>query len=115
MVMAAGMAVTRHRHIDDVRLDPPLLVIAEPPIAEHPRAEVLDNDVRDRDQPPHNVEPLSGPHIEAEALLVDVSVVEIAGGVQIDLEMPRCRRARQPSALVFWPFDLDDLGTERAE
>ena len=85
MVMPAGMAVTRHRHIDDIRFDPPLLVVAESPIAEHARAEILNDDVGDRDQPLGDVEPLTGSHIEAEALLVDVGVVEIAGGVQIDL------------------------------
>src|SRR4029077_17035672 len=103
------------RYIDDVGLDPALLVVAEAPIAQHPRAEILDHDVADRDQPLDDVEPLGGADIEAEAFLVDIGVVEIARGIEIDLEMLRCGRARQPAALVLRPFDLDDFGAKRAQ
>jgi len=48
-------------------------------------------------------------------LLIDVRVVEIAGGVEIDLEMLRCGRARQAAALVLRPFDLDNFGAEGAQ
>src|SRR5262249_45027672 len=67
------------------------------------------------DQPLDDLKTLRGADIEAEALLVDVGVVEIAAGIEIDLEVLRRRRARQPAALVLRPFDLDDLGAKRAE
>ena len=58
MVIATGMAVARHRHIDDVRLDLAQLVIAEAPVPQHARAEILDHDVGDGDQPLHDLQAL---------------------------------------------------------
>src|SRR5436305_12759425 len=98
MMVPAGVAVTRHRHVDDIRLDPALLLVAETPAAQHPRAEILNDNVGDSDQPLDDVEPLRGADVEAEALLVDVGVIEIARGVQVDLEVLWGRRARQSAA-----------------
>ena len=61
------------------------------------------------------MEPRSGRRDEAEALLVDVGVVEIAGGVQIGFETLRRRRTRQPAALILRPLDFDDLGPQSPE
>src|SRR5204862_1184903 len=99
MVMPAGMAVTRHRHIDDVRLYPALLLVAEAPVAEHARAEILDHDVGDADQPLGDLQALGGADVEAEALFVDVGVVAISRGVQVDLKLLRRGRAWQPAGL----------------
>src|SRR6266853_644877 len=115
MVMAAGMAVARHRDIDDIRLDLAQLRIAEAPFLQHPGAEILDHDIGDGDQPLHDLEALGAADVEAEALLVDVGVVEIPRGVQIDLEMLRRCAARQPAALVLRPLDLYDLGPESSQ
>jgi hypothetical protein len=89
MVMPAGMAVTRHRHIDDIGFDPAQLFVAEAPVAEHARAEILDHDVGDGDQPLGDLQALRGADVEAEALFVDVGVVEIPRGVQINLKLLR--------------------------
>src|SRR5712691_8093 len=115
MVMAAGMAVARHRDIDDVRLDPAQLRIAEAPFLQHPGAEILDHDIGDGDQPLHDLQALGAADVEAEALLVDVGVVEIPRGVQIDLEVLRRRGTRQPAALILRPLDLYDLGPQSPE
>src|SRR5437764_14507258 len=100
MVMPADMAVTRHRHIDDIRLYPALLLVAEAPVTEHARAEILDHDVGDADQPLGDLQALRGAHVQAEALFVNVGVVEIPRGVQVDLKLLRGGRAWQPAALV---------------
>src|SRR5262249_58622179 len=62
-----------------------------------------------------DLQALRAAHVEAEALLVDVCVVEIARRVQIDLQTLRRGRARQAAALIFRPLDLDDLGAERTK
>src|SRR6267154_4743337 len=112
MVMPPGMAVTRHRHIDDIRFDLAQLLVAEAPFLQHPGAEILDHDVGDGDQPLHDLQAFGASDIQAEALLVDVGVVEISRGVQIDLKILRRRSTRQPAALILRPLDLDDLGSK---
>jgi Ca-activated chloride channel family protein len=107
-------AVAKEAYID-VRFDPAQLVIAEAPVAQHPRAEVLDDDVGDGDQPLHDLQALGASHVQAEALLVDVRVGEVSRGVQIDLETLRRRGTRQSAALALRPLDLDDLGPEGAQ
>src|SRR5439155_8833932 len=96
-------------------LDLAQLRIAEAPFLQHPGAEILDHDVRDGDQPLHDLQALGASDVEAEALFVDVGVVEVSRGVQIDLDALRGRGARQPAALILRPLDLYDLGPERAE
>jgi hypothetical protein len=93
MVMPSGMAVTRHRDIDDVRLDAALFFVPKTPVAQNARTEILDHDVRNRDQPLDDLETLRSTYVKADALLVDIRVVEVSRGVQIDLEMSRCGRA----------------------
>src|SRR5262249_44736296 len=72
-------------------------------------AEILDHDVGNSDQPLDDLQAFGAAHIQAEALLVDVCVIEISGGVEIDLDILRRGGARQPAALILWPLDLDDL------
>ena len=115
VVMPAGMAVARHRHIDDVRLDLALLRIAEAPFLQHPGAEVLNHDVGDGDQPLDDLQAFGASYVETEALLVDVRVIEVSRGVEIDLEILRRGGARQPAALIFRPLDLYDLGPESSQ
>src|SRR6266446_2769618 len=115
MVMAAGMAVARHRDIDDIRIDLAQLRIAEAPFLQHPGAEILDHDIGDGDQPLHDLQAPGAADIEAEALFVDVGVVEVPRGVQIDLEVLRRRGTRQPAALILRPLDLYDLGPQSPE
>ena len=52
--------------------------------------------------------PLAAADVEAEALLVDIGIVEISRSVQVYLKVLRGRGARQPAALILRPFDLDD-------
>src|SRR5437763_747850 len=59
--------------------------------------------------------PFRSADVQAEALLVDICIIEVARGVQVDLKVLRGRRTRQPAALVLRPFDLDDLGTESTQ
>ncbi len=113
--MPAGMAVTRHRHIDDIGLDLAQLVIAEAPFRQHPRAEILDHDIGDGDQPLDDLQAFDAADIQTEALFVDVGVVEISRGIQIDFEIMRRGGARQSAALVLRPLDFDDLGAKGAE
>src|SRR5262249_44185668 len=114
MVMPAGMAIPRHRHIDDIRLDPALLLIAKSPIAQHAGAEILDHDVGLGNQALNDFEALDGADVQTEALLVDIGVVEISRRVEIDLKMLWRRRARQTATFVLRPLDLDDLGAKSA-
>ena len=113
--MPAGMPVTRHRHIDDIRFDRAQLLIAEAPLLQHPGAAILDHDVGDGDQPFDELQAFGALYVETEALLVDVRVIEVPGGVQIDLEILRRGGARQPAALIFRPLDLYDLGPESSQ
>src|SRR4029077_10906501 len=53
--------------------------------------------------------------IQTETLLVDVHIVEVSRGIQIDLEILRRGGARQPAALVLRPLDFDDLGPKSPE
>ena len=115
VMVPTGMAVARHRHVDDVGFDPAQLVISEPPVPQYPRAEVLDHDIGDADQPLHDLQAFGAPHVQTETLLVDVGVREVSRGIQIDREILRRGGTRQPAALTLWPLDLYDLGTERAE
>src|SRR5271169_622742 len=110
MVMPTGMAVPRHRHIDDIRFDLAQLRVAEAPLLQHPGAEILNHDVGDGDQPLHDFQAFGASYIETEALLVDVCVVEVSRGVQIDLEVLRCGGTWEPAALIFRPFNFYDLG-----
>src|SRR5208283_4115526 len=94
MVMPTGMAVPRHRHIDDIRFDLAQLRIAEAPVLQHPGAEILNHDVGDRDQPLHDLQAFGASYVQTETLLVDVCVIEVSRGVQIDLEALRRGRTR---------------------
>src|SRR6266436_5954894 len=115
MVMPAGMAVARHRPISDIRLDFAQRLIAEAPLLQYPGAEILNHDVGDGDQPLHDLQAFGASHVQTEALLVDVRVVEVSRGVQIDLEILRRGGARQPAALILRPLDFYDLGPERPQ
>ena len=115
VVMPSGMAVARHRYIDDVRFDAAQHVIAKAPVPQHPRAEILDHDVGHGDQLFRDFQPFRAADVERQAFLVDVGVVEVPRGVEVDLDIPRRRGAGQPAALVLRPLDLDDLGAESAE
>src|SRR5260370_983609 len=115
MVMAASMAVTRHGHIDDILFDLAQLLIAEAPFVQHPGAEILDHNVGDGDQPLHDLQALRASYIQTEALFVDVGVIEVSRGVQIDLEILRRGGTRQPAAFILRPLDFYDLGAETPE
>src|SRR6202040_2850735 len=101
--------------IDDIRFDFAELPIAEAPLLQHPGAEILNYDVGDGDQPLHDLQAFGASYVETEAFFVDVRVIEISRGVEIDLEILRRGGARQPAALVFRPFDFDDLGSKSTE
>ena len=90
MVMPARMAVARHGHIDDIRFDLGQFLIAETPFLQYPGAEILDHDVGDGDQPLHDLQALGASYVQTEALLVDVGVIEVSRGVQVDLEIVGC-------------------------
>src|SRR5215471_1285831 len=109
------MTVTRHRHIHDIRFDLAQLGVTQAPSLQDPRAEVLDDDVGDGDQSLGDLEAHGAAHIKAEALLVDIRIVEVAGSIQIDLEALRRGGAGEPAALVLWPLDFDDLGSQGAK
>ena len=64
---------------------------------------------------PLHIQPLRAADVEAEALLVDVSVVEIARGVQIDLEVLWVVVLGKRPALVFGPLNLYDLSAKSAQ
>src|SRR5271168_5103113 len=115
MMMSAGVAVAGHGYVDDSRFDLAQLVIAEAPVMQHPGAEILDHDVGDRDQPLHDLQALGASHIQTEALLVDVRVIEVPRGVQIDLEIVGGGGTRQPAAFVLRPLDFYDLGPKGSE
>ena len=74
-MVATGVAVARHRHVDDVGLDRAHLLVAEAPVPQHARTEVLDHEVGDGDQPLDDLQPLGTAHVQTEALFVDVGVV----------------------------------------
>jgi len=66
MVMPSVMAVTRHRDIDDVRLDAALFFVPQTPVAQNARTEILDHDVRNRDQPLDDLETLRSAYVKAD-------------------------------------------------
>src|SRR5262245_3121483 len=114
-MIPAGMAIARHGYIDDVRFDLAQLRVAETPPLQYPGAEILDHDVGDGDQPLDDLQAFGAAHIQAEALLVNVRVIEISRGIEIGRDIPRCGGARQPAALILRPLDLDDLRPTRPE
>jgi hypothetical protein len=61
---------------------------------QYPGAEILDHDVGDGDQPLRDFQAFGASYVQAEALFVDVRVIEVSRGVQTDLEILRRGGAR---------------------
>src|SRR5215218_9344314 len=83
LVIAVRPAVTEtgHRDVDEVRPDAAHRVVGEAPAFQYPGGEVLQHTVRDGKQRREEAATLAGTHIERDAALIAVEVVEVAGAI----------------------------------
>ena len=75
-VISEGSSLAEPRHGDDDHVEPqrPQARVVEPPVAHHPRAEVVDDHVAGRGQPLGELHAARLRHIEDQALLAAVEV-----------------------------------------
>ena len=118
-VIAAGVSEGGERDVDDVRLDRAQLLVAQLPALHHPRSEVLDHHVRDRDQPLQQLAAARVAEVERDAALVDVLLAEPVAVIEVRLDVLGPARVRVAIVVVNGarrrPLHLDHLGAERAE
>ena len=93
---------SRHANADDVRLEPAKVFVREPEVRHDARAEIVDDDVRDRREPPRELE---------AARAIDV---------EHDAPLAAHERSREPAAAVaeihgVASLDLDHVGAEVGE
>ena len=104
-----------HRDVDEVGLDRAHLVEGEAPVAQHACAEVLDHDVRRAQQVLDDLQALRAAHVDRDAQLLGVLVVEVAVRVRARARVAEAARAAREGEPRVRPFDLDHLGAHHGQ
>jgi len=95
-------AEARHAHADHVRAEPHEHVVVEPQVGHHPRAEVVDDDVRDRREPAREVQAARIVQVEQDAPLAAHERAREAAAAVAEVEAPAA-------------LDLDHVGAQVGE
>ena len=113
----AGGAEAGVRHVDDVGLDRPQLLVGEAHAREHAGGEVLGDHVGDGDELAQQLLAALGAQVERDPELLDVVVVEAATDLDAAPVVDERRRAAHdvPRPLAHRVLDADHLGAERGE